>query len=179
MAIKLTKDQQKYAAVAVFGLALFGFLYWKFFWSPIAMKIDEVRAKIEELDGKIARAKAQAARLPQLEKELITLNEQAVEAEKRLPRTKSVPEILVTISQLAAKNRVQVTSFTPGAQKVQQYFTELNYPVQVRGSFHSIGKFFAALALEERIFNVLDVKYAGSGADLSVTFTLISYQYKG
>lgn len=179
MAIKLTKDQQKYLAAAVVGVALFGFLYWKFFWSPISMKITEVRAKIEELDGKIARAKQQAARLPLLEKELVTLNEQAVEAEKRLPRTKSVPDILVTLSTLAQKNRVIVASFTPGAQKAQQYFTELNYPVQVRGSFHSIGKFLAALSLEERIFNVLNVTFSGSGPDLTVTFTLVSYQYKG
>lgn len=179
MAIKLSKEQQKYMAVGVVATGVFLFLYWKVFWSPIAAKIEDTRAKIEELDGKIARAKAQAARLPQLEKELAVLAEQAIEAEKRLPKTKSTPDILVTVSQLALKNRVVIASFSPGAQSQKQYFTELNYPVAARGSFHAIGKFLAALALEERIFNVMNVQFTGGAGDLTVSFTLVSYQYKG
>lgn len=179
MAIKLSKEQQKYIAVGVVATVAFLFLYWKVFWSPIAAKIEDTRAKIEELDGKIARAKAQAARLPQLEKELAVLAEQAVEAEKRLPKTKSTPDILVTVSSLALKSRVTVSSFSPGTMSQKQYFTELNYPVAAKGSFHSIGKFLAALALEERIFNVVNVQFAGSGGELTVSFILVSYQYKG
>ena len=39
----------------------------------------------------------------------------------------------------------------------------------------------AAVALEERIFNVKDVIYPSAGADgeMTVTFTLLTYQYKG
>lgn len=182
MAIKLTKTQQKYLAVGVVmtGVLLSGYL--KFFWLPISRKIEETRAKNQEISGKIEKAKQQAARLPKLEQELVTLNEQAVEAEKRLPRTKSVTDILVTVSDLAAKHRVSILSFAPGGTSSKQYFTELNYPITAKGSFHAIGKFLAALALEERIFNVLNVNYSGGGteaAELQVTFTLISYQYKG
>ena len=37
------------------------------------------------------------------------------------------------------------------------------------------------IALEERIFNVKDINYpaADAAGDMTVTFTLISYQYKG
>ena len=42
-------------------------------------------------------------------------------------------------------------------------------------------RFLAAIALEERIFNVKDVMYPAAGGDgeMTVTFTLLTYQYKG
>jgi len=47
--------------------------------------------------------------------------------------------------------------------------------VTVKGQFHNIGKFLAALSLEERIFNVSNVIYsepvAGSG-EMNVSFYL-------
>ncbi|MEK7858413.1 MAG: type 4a pilus biogenesis protein PilO [Elusimicrobiota bacterium] len=183
MAIKLTKQQQQYLAVGAVVLIAGAVLYFKFFWLPYAKKISETKAKIEDLTAKIDRATKQAARLPRVEAELVSLNEQAIEAEKRLPKTKSVPDILVTINALAAKNHVVVLSFgAPPVQKSQTYFTELSFPVTARGSFHNVGKFLAALALEERIFNVLNVTYPEPVVpleEMSIGFTLVSYQYKG
>lgn len=179
--IKLTKKQQQYLAVAIVLGGAACFAYFKFFWLPISKKISESKAALEDINGKIEKAKRQAARLPKLEQELVTLNQQALEAEKKLPKTKSVPDILVTLGQLGQRNRVLVQTFTPGASTSKQYFFELNYPVTIKGSFHNIGKFLAALALEERIFNVMNAVYSepDSNGDMAVSFTLISYQYKG
>jgi len=52
----------------------------------------------------------------------------------------------------------------------------------VKGGYHSVGRFLAAVALEERIFNVKNVMYSeplAKTGEMQVTFTLISYQYKG
>ena len=45
----------------------------------------------------------------------------------------------------------------------------------------AIRRFLAAVALEERIFNVKDINYPAADplGDMTVTFTLLSYQYKG
>ncbi len=180
MAIQLSKQQQIIGA----SLILFfvgGGIYIKLFWLPISEKQAKLMEQIEQIDSKIAKAEAQASRLKRLQDELATLNQQAIEAEKRLPKNKDVPEILITISRLAEKNRVTILSFAPGPQKSQQYFIELAYPMSVRGSYHSIGRFLASIALETRIFNVRDVIYPLPGPDgeMSVTFTLLTYQYKG
>ncbi len=181
MAMQLSKQQQQYVAAGAFMFAALGFVYVKFFWLPIAAAKAEATQKIEEIEAKIVKAKQQAARLERLQAEIASLNERAVEAEKRLPKTKSVPDILLAISALAQKNRVVIQSFTPGPTKNQQYFVELAYPLSIRGSYHNIGRFLAAVALEERIFNVTNVNYPSADAlgDMTVTFTLISYQYKG
>lgn len=181
MALQLSKQEQQYVAGAAFLVVALGFVYVKFFWLPVSQAKKEAREKIEVIEAKIVKAKQQAARLKRLQDEIATLNERAVEAEKRLPKSKSVPDILLAISALAQKQRVTIQSFAPGPQKSQQYFIELAYPVSVKGSYHSIGRFLAALSLEERIFNVRDINYpaADSSGDMTVTFVLLSYQYKG
>ncbi|MBI3564374.1 MAG: type 4a pilus biogenesis protein PilO [Elusimicrobia bacterium] len=181
MAITLTKQQQQTLAGGAFLFLVAAGLYVKFFWLPISDKQKELSDQIAQIETKIQKAEAQASRLKRLQDELATLNQQAVEAEKRLPKNKDVPEILVTLSRLAEKNRVSIQSFSPGPSKSQQYFIELAYPMTVKGSYHNIGRFFAAIALETRIFNMKDVVYptAGGDGEMTVTFTLLTYQYKG
>lgn len=181
MSIQLSAQEKQYVGVgAVVALLLMG-AYVKFFWLPIAEAKTVARQKIAESEAKIDKAKKQAARLERLQQELNVLNEQAIQAELRLPRSKSVPDMLVTLSTVSQKQRVTLVSFSPGPVKSQQYFMELNYPVTIRGTYHNIGRFLAALALEQRIFNVQNVNYPapdGTG-EMVVTFTLLSYQYKG
>ncbi len=179
--IKLTKQQQQMLIAGVLGLGAFGYIYIAFFWLPISNKIKDTSDQIDKIEAKIEKAQREAARKDKLEAELVTLNEQAVEAERRLPKEKSTPDILVTISQLADRYHVDLMSFTPAKTTTKQFFSELNYPITVKGTFHNVGKFLAAVSLEERIFNVQNVSYGGAGGDgtMTVQFTLISYQYKG
>lgn len=181
MAIQLSKQEQQYIGAGAVLFVVFVGLYINFFWLPIAKAKAEATAKIEQIEAKIQKAKQQAARLERLQAEIASLNERAAEAEKRLPKTKSVPDILLSLSALAQKHRVTIQSFAPGPQKSQTYFIELAYPLSIRGSYHNIGRFLAALSLEERIFNVRNINYPTADAlgDMTVTFTLLSYQYKG
>lgn len=182
MAIKLTKQQQQMIGLGVLMLAGFGYSYVAFFWLPISAKIKEAEQKIEEVEKKIEKATQQAGRLTRLQAELVTLQSQAEDAEKRLPKQKDVPDILLNVGNLAEKSQVELVSFAPGPQSGKSpHFSELNYPMAVKGSFHNIGKFFAMVSLEDRIYNLQNVVYAapdGSGT-MTVTFTLVSYQYKG
>jgi type IV pilus assembly protein PilO len=181
MAIQLSKQQQQYLGAGTVLFLVGAGLYVKLFWLPIKDKQQELSDQIAQIETKIAKAEAQASRLTRLQSELATLNQQAVEAEKRLPKDKDVPDVLVTLAKLAEKNRVAIQGFAPGPQKAQQYFTELAYPMSVKGSYHNVGRFFAAVALETRIFNIKDVVYPSSdgSGEMIVTFTLLTYQYKG
>jgi Tfp pilus assembly protein PilO len=182
MASQLSKQQQQSLGAGAFLFVIGSVIYVKFFWLPISQKMADLSDQIATIDLKISKANAQASRLQRLQAELATLSQQAVEAERRLPKTKSVPDILVTLSSLAQQNRVKIQSFSPGPQNSQgKYFIELSYPMAVKGSYHNIGRFFAAIALEERIFNIKNVVYPAAGGDgeMSVSFTLLTYQYKG
>ena len=182
MAIQLSKQQQQYLGAGAFLFIIGSVVYVKFFWLPISQKMADLTEQISQIDLKISKANAQASRLQRLQTALATLNQQAAEAELRLPKTNSVSDILITLSSLAQQNRVTLINFSPGPpQSSKGAFIELSYPMSVKGSFHSIGRFFAAVALEERIFNFKDVVYPSAGGDgeMTVTFTLLTYQYKG
>lgn len=181
-AIKLNKQQQQYLIAGVLGVAAFGFVYIKYFWSPIAKTIHEAQEEIVSVNAQIETAKSNAARLPQIEKELEQLNIKAIEAERRLPRAKDVPGILVKLSSLANKHGIALNSFAPGGQLVRDYFFELVYPISITGNFHSLGRFLSALAMEERIFNVQHINFGSAAQDsaiMTITLNLLSYQYKG
>lgn len=179
--INLTKQQQQAIAAGVLSVGAFLFLYIQFFWLPLSKKTSAVQSKIADLEQQIVTAQRQANRLPELTKELISLNERKIEAEKRLPKTRSVTKILVTLGELGAKTHVSLLTFAPGpVNKAPQYFVEYRFPVSVRGSFHNIGKYLAALALEQRLYNVLNVNYSepAETGEMQVSFELVSYQYK-
>lgn len=179
--IQLTKQQQQALVLAVLFLGGGGFAYIKYFWLPTSEKIEKTKAEIKTTEDKINKAKSQAVRLPKIQKEIETLNEQAIEAEKRLPKGRDLPAVITAVSMLARKYNVQLNSFTPGGQKSEQYFIEHPYQLSVKASYHDMGRFLAAIALEQRIYNVRTVNYGapdGQGK-ASVTFTLVAYQYKG
>ena len=186
--IQLTREQQKLLGGALLLFVGGGYGYWTYFWQPVSMRIEEARNKLEQVESEIRTAESQAGRLDKLTKELELLNQQAQDAERRLPKTKDFPELLELLSRLAQRHKVDMSNMAAGTSSAKQYFTEISYQISLTGSYHDVGRFLAALALEERIFNVRNVTYAGGGAGggdasaapvLTVGFTLVTYQYKG
>lgn len=180
LSIRLNKQQQQMLAAGLLCAGAFGYIYHSYFWKPRSVRIADARRQIEEVDAGITKAESQAARLPRVEKELELLNQAAADAERRLPLAKDIPAVIDTISRLARAYKVELTSLAPSGTSAKQFFIEVPYAVGAVGSYHDIGRFLAAIALEERIFNVRDVTYAGAGkGPLTVNFMLVSYQYKG
>ena len=179
--LKRNKQQQQYAVVGALLLAGGGFSYFRYFWMPTSARIRETTEKIKAVEEKINKAKGQAGRLPTIQKELERLNEQAIEAEKQLPKNKNLPAVIVTVGSLARKNSVEVRSFLPGGASQKEYYIEVPYTLSMQGTYHNIARFFASVALEERIFNVRNVIYGAPNTEgkMTVTYTLISYQSKG
>ncbi|HAH07978.1 MAG TPA: hypothetical protein DCM05_15880 [Elusimicrobia bacterium] len=179
--IQLSKQQQQILVLAVLFLGGGGFAYIKYFWLPTADKIEQTKAEIKTTEDKINKAKSQAVRLPKIQKEIETLNEQAIEAEKRLPKSRDLPAVITAVSVLARKYNVQLNAFQPGGQKAEQYFIENPYQINIRGNYHDVGRFLAAIALEQRIYNVRTVTYSppDQQGKATVSFTLVAYQYKG
>lgn len=177
--IQLTPQQKQAAAAGVVLLGAFGFIYVKYFWTPVSARITKAREDISKVEDDIEKANRHAARLPQIRKEIVMLNEQAADAEKRLPKNKDLPAVIDTVSALARKHKVDLAGFIPGSLGQKPFFTEVPYAVSMSGSYHDVARFFASIALEERIFNVRNVAYSTpKDGKVTVNFTLISYQYK-
>ncbi|MFH2202514.1 MAG: type 4a pilus biogenesis protein PilO [Elusimicrobiota bacterium] len=177
--IKLTKEQQQYLVFAVMFLGGGGYAYVKYFWLPTSAAITKTNAEIESVVKKITKAKGAAGKLKKIQQELELLNKQAEEAEKRLPKEEDFPTVVDTITGLARKYNVELKSFSTGKRQDQAHFVQLTYSISASAPYHDLGKFFASLALEERIYNVENVSYSPAEDTVSVNFLLISYMYKG
>jgi len=178
--IKLTAQQQQILVVAVLLLGGGGFAYVKYFWLPVSAEIKKTKEEIEVVVKKITKAKKNAGKLKKIQEELDRLNKQAEETEKGLPKDEDFPGVVDAITDLARKHNVNIKSFSTGALSPQAHFIEIGYSLSADGDYHDIGRFFAAISLEERIYHIQGVNFSSPGTEkLSVTFKLLSYQYKG
>lgn len=179
---KPSKEQQQLliGAVLVFGGG--GFAYIKYFWLPTSAEIKQTKAEIEEVEGKIKKAKTASAKLKRIEEEIAKLNLQAEAAEKRLPKDQNMPKVFELVVDLMKRYNAQLNTFSAGAPATKQHFIEVPYALTLRVGFHDLGRLLSAFALEERIFTPRQVVYStpdpATGL-MNVTFTLVAYQYKG
>jgi len=181
MNIQLSKEQQQYLVLGVLVLGGGGYGYVKYFFMPTSEKIAETTKTIEQVERKIAKAKGQAGRLNKIKRELAELNEKAAEAEKQLPQDEDFTGIIEMVSALSRQYRFNLSSFSRASARNRKHFTETLYSISGAASFHDIGRFLAAISLQERIFNVRNVTVSGSedGSASAVSFSLVSYRYKG
>ncbi|MBU2530340.1 MAG: type 4a pilus biogenesis protein PilO [Elusimicrobia bacterium] len=180
--IKLTKDQITQLVAAIFFAGLFGYFYVAYFWLPLAKKIDENTKKVVSLEKDITKAKVKKAQYKNLEAKLSGLEVQKAAAQKKLPKDKKVPDLIRMLTYLSKKHNISMTNVAPSAAKKEQYFTKVAYGITLNSTYHSFGKFLTALALEERILTMENVSITSIVSDdntISVSFTLVSYQYSG
>lgn len=181
MKLELTKEQQQLVVAVVLCLGGFGYAYYTFFWSPISDTITQTQAEIDSIKSDLATARSRADTLQGLKNKIADLNEQMAEAEKRLPKTKEVANIIDTLTDIGQENRVNLESITPGPTTSQQYYQEAPYAITLQGNYHSTARFLAALALTERIFHERGLQLTATPDNGSYTlranFTLVAYIY--
>lgn len=179
--IKLTPEQQKYLVAAVLLLGGGGFAYVRYFWLPVSEKIAETKKSIGEIEAKIAKAKGQAIKLDKIKKDLLDLEAEALAAEKKLPTTSDLPGVVDLVAAVSRAYNLKIEKISAGSTKPAGLFQETAYTLTGSASFHDLGRFLAAISLEERIFHVRDISYGapdGQGK-MAVSFQLISFTYKG
>lgn len=180
--IELTKDQITRIAAGVFFTGLFGYFYVAYFWLPTAKRTDENMKKIVSMERDINKAKMKKAQYKNLESKLASLKIEKTAAQKKLPKSKKVPDLIRMLTYLSGQYNVSIKAINPSATKREQYFTKAMYKIRLDSDYHSFGKFLTALGLEERILTMEDILIRTTSSpdySISVNFTLTSYQYSG
>ncbi|HVA66463.1 MAG TPA: type 4a pilus biogenesis protein PilO [Elusimicrobiota bacterium] len=174
------KAQQELAAAGGGAFAILSLYIW-LLWLPLSGQIEAQRKNLSDVKAKIARATQEAQKKHRLDLDLAQLNQTAAEASQRLPQSKDIPAVLVAVSDLAAQHNVQLQSFVSKKEISKGFFNELDFSVSILGTYNDIGRFLAALSLQERIFNAADAVYGSpnTAGQIPAHFTLIAYQYKG
>ncbi|MCK4935390.1 MAG: type 4a pilus biogenesis protein PilO [Elusimicrobiales bacterium] len=180
--IKLTKDQITQLVAGLFFAGIFGYFYVAYFWLPLSKKITENTKKVATIEKDITKARVKKAQYKNLEKKLAGLVVQKEAAQKKLPKEKKVPDLIRMLTYLSKKHNISISRINPSVAKKERYFTKVAYNITLTSSYHSLGRFLTALALEERILTMENVSITAAKSDdytINVNFVLTSYQYSG
>ena len=177
--IKLTKEQQQILLVLALFLGGGGFAYFKYFWIPGAKKITELNTALTKVKKEIEEAKQAQAQLSKIEKALKDLEVELLVLTERLPKERDIPGIIDKVSELTRRHGIILSGIYPGTSVQKQGYIENHYTLSVRASYHDVGRFLAALVLEDRIFNTKDLSFGtpDSEGKFTLTLPLIAYQY--
>lgn len=149
----------------------------------------EERAKlvseVEKQRNDIALAKQKTMRLPALIAENQRLKKNLMELQNQLPEEKEVSLLLGQVSELTIKTGMHVVLWRPKERLVHpsKEVYEIPVDVEVRGSYHQLGRLFSSLTKISRIVNLTsmevkpaDAKYQGKGMTvLHTNFVVKTY----
>lgn len=156
-----------------------------FYFLVYQPKTESIRALTEEvrsLDMKIAKARRDAKRLPEVEARQKKVDAQFAEALKLLPNKKEIPSLLRNITQLGADSHLEFRYFSPRKEKAEKFYYRLPVAMEVSGSYHDVVTFFDKVGRMERIVNILDVSMKPVrpfSTTLITTCSAVTYRFKG
>lgn len=180
----MTKQQQQQVILGVMLAVVVPYVYWSYLLKPVKQKIRETEQEVRSIEEQVETMRRTANRLPALEREYENLVVEVGKAEKKLPKQKNVEEIIRVVTEQSMKQRIYVSSFSPDAEKPQNYFVEIPFGINMTASFHTLAKFLASLGQQERILSArnLTLSYAMDpkrGHTVSGSFILMAYIFRG
>jgi type IV pilus assembly protein PilO len=162
---------QRWMLCGLFACLLAGIGYY--LHSMNAGRIETLTAEVEEARQTVAKHRAIARRLDDLQVRLEALDETLKVAITLLPESREIPELLTQISQLGMNSGLEFRLFKPEPEKQADFYAEVPVSLSILGRFHELGRFFDHLSKLSRIVNVTDIKItiAKSNTDTPVLST--------
>jgi type IV pilus assembly protein PilO len=123
-----------------------GYVYWTYVWEPRQLVIATLTQEEEKLSGELTLVKTQMQRLAQLREELKQAEADFAKLQEMFPDVEKIPSRLQDLLTVTRRSGTVTTKFTPLPSADKPHYTENNYRISVRGSYHSIGEMFAEIA---------------------------------
>jgi type IV pilus assembly protein PilO len=103
-------------------------------------------AEEEKLNGDLTLVKTQMQRLSALKEDLRLAEADFAKLQDMFPDQEKIPTRLQDLLTVTRRSGTTTTIFKPLPASEKDYYTENNYQITVRGSYHSIGEMFAEFA---------------------------------
>ena len=187
----LSLNPTRRSAVLLGLLVLAGLcLALQYLHRPAQRRLDAALARLERLRDGVRHVEAVAAVGESELKERLRLYERRLGALERLiPATDEVGGLLRAMSDAEERIGVEVTMMRPRPLEESDHYDRLSYELTVRGSYHAIGSFLAAIASLARIvtpdqltMTAVGTPAAGDGhgdASVVASFRIRTYVTKG
>lgn len=149
----LPSDPARRGAILCAFLAVSG-LYFvhTYVFAPMVERTQSRRLRLERVEES-NRGAARIAELgdSELEERLTAYGDHIARLEALIPADEEVAALLDAIADEERRAGVEMTMMRPEPVQPGDYYDRLSYQVTVRGGYHAVGSFMAAIASLERI----------------------------
>jgi type IV pilus assembly protein PilO len=172
--------KQAWTTYALLAAILAGLLYFVYF-KPRQDDLASLRAERTGLEDELGQLRSKKRQLDKIEGELTRLGASLAELETIIPRKKEQSEIVRNIQQMALDSGIEtVLRIAPDRELIKDFYSEWPIPIEVVGSYHTLGAFFDRILHFPRIFNIDDfsittLQNQSAEATISARFTARTY----
>jgi len=148
--------KQAWTTYALLAALVLGFLYFLYF-KPRQAELSSLRAERASLEDELGQLRTKKRQLDKIEGELTRLGASLAELEQIIPRKREQSEIVRNIQQMALDSGIEtVLRIAPEREVNKDFYSEWPIPIEIVGSFHTLGAFFDRILHFPRIFNIDD-----------------------
>jgi type IV pilus assembly protein PilO len=182
---KLTrlKTPVKIAATAGLVAIILG-VYGGLFYLDVEDQIKGARSRQQQLKSEKDNYEKRRREYQAYRNELTQLQMEQRELLKALPRKAEIPTFLSNLQEQAELAGLEIISLTIDAENPMELYIRIPVRIEVRGSYHSITKFFKNLSELPRIVNVEDLSLSvekaevGTSPRLRAKFVAATFRYR-
>ena len=170
------------AVFGVIGLLIIGAFYFMYYKNAQA-QIDSLNRDLERLKREITKGLEAKKRRQQLEIEIERIEAKINQLKRILPEEVEIQRVFDEVTNRVKDAGLQLLVFTPQPVVAgEQPYRIHPQMITVRGSYHSLGRFFERLASMNRLVNVESYKITMKDAKrrpplLEVTMRIVTYTY--
>lgn len=172
--------KQPWMTTALLAAIVAGLLYFLYF-KPRQADLRSFRSERVALEDELTRLRSKKRQLDKIEAELAKLGASLTELESIIPRKNEQSEMVRNVQQMALDAGIgTVLRIAPDREVNKDFYSEWPIPIEVIGSYHTLGAFFDRILHFPRIFNIDDfsiVALPSQSADTTVSarFTARTY----
>jgi type IV pilus assembly protein PilO len=182
---KLTRLKTPVKIAATAGLvALILGIYGGLFYLDIQDQIKGAQAQQQQLKGEKDNYEKRKREYQAYRTELTQLQQEQRELLKALPKKAEIPTFLSNLQEQAELAGLEIISLTIEAENPMELYIRIPVRIEVRGSYHSVTKFFKNLSELPRIVNVEDLSLSVEKAELGISphlrarFVAATFRYR-
>lgn len=167
----------KYLILAGVVGVIIGLFVWLVFL-PKKEEIELLESQLQKLQLELQKAEAYAARYDEFKEELRQVDLQLKEALKKLPEQKEIPDLLDQINESVIKAGLVISSFRPGGESPQEFYSEVPVQIQVSGGYHNYSKFADVISKMERIVTLRNIRLSpmDNSGELNISCAAVTFR---
>ncbi|WP_136247370.1 type 4a pilus biogenesis protein PilO [Halomonas borealis] len=159
------------------GLTFAG-VYW-YMAAPAARELEDARQQEVSLLRDYRSKAAQAAHLPGVREQVEALDGHLEVLVDMLPSGPEIPSLIDDINEAAIDNQLTIDAIRLRDAVEREFYVERPFDIRVRGDYHRIGSFVAAVADLPRIVTQHDFTLEpAEGGGLALSMLARTYSYR-